>query len=720
MDLTQLNEPQRQAVLQMNGPLLIIAGAGSGKTRVLTYRIAHLMEEGVSPYQILAITFTNKAAREMKTRIEALVPGDGEKVWAGTFHSVCVRILRREIHQIGYERSFTIYDSDDQTRLITAIMKDLDIGRDITPREVKSKISEAKNNLVAPDEFFDHFERDFRKEKIQRVYRVYEKRLKDSNALDFDDLLVKTLEVFSAYPDVLSYYQERFRYILVDEYQDTNPVQYMLVKLLAARYRNLCVVGDDDQSIYGWRGADIKNILGFNKDFPEALTIRLEQNYRSTQKILDAANHIIQHNARRKEKNLWTDRGEGQKIRFYRGDNEHDEAEYIASEIARLSREKACTFGEMAVLYRMNAQSRVLEEMLMRFGIPYRIYGGTRFYERKEVKDALAYLRAVVNPADEISLTRIINEPKRGIGQSTVAQLISLAEEQAETLFGVIVDIDEETDLAARAKQKVREFAELIAALLMDKEQLPLSEFVETVLQKTGLWAQYEKDPSEEAQNRLENLKELLGAVQEFEKSDENATLEAFLENVALVSDIDGLEETPQAVSLLTLHSAKGLEFPVVFIAGLEEGIFPMSRAMTDDDQMEEERRLCYVGVTRAEDQLYLTCAQQRMLMGMTQYNPPSRFLAEIPGELIEGRLVRSQPAKVKTEKLPAFTPSFMKKPKSDAVYAMGMKVEHDKFGRGTVIAVTGHGEEALVTVAFEGQGVKKLMASLAPMKPVQ
>ncbi|MBC8530756.1 DNA helicase PcrA [Gehongia tenuis] len=720
MELTQLNEPQRQAVLQMNGPLLIIAGAGSGKTRVLTYRIAHLMEEGVSPYQILAITFTNKAAREMKTRIEALVPGDGEKVWAGTFHSVCVRILRREIHQIGYERSFTIYDSDDQTRLVTAIMKDLDIGRDITPREVRSKISEAKNNLVGPDEFFDHFERDFRREKIQRVYRVYEKRLKESNALDFDDLLVKTLEVFSAYPDVLSYYQERFRYILVDEYQDTNPVQYMLVKLLAARYRNLCVVGDDDQSIYGWRGADIKNILGFNKDFPEAVTIRLEQNYRSTQKILDAANHIIQHNARRKEKKLWTDRGEGQKLRFYRGDNEHDEAEYIASEIARLSREKACTYGGMAVLYRMNAQSRVLEEMLMRFGIPYRIYGGTRFYERKEVKDALAYLRAVVNPADEISLTRIINEPKRGIGQSTVAQLAAMAEEQAETLFGVVVDIDGETGLPARAKQKVGEFAELITALLMDKEQLPLSEFVETMLQKTGLWAQYEKDPSDEAQTRLENLKELLGAVQEFEKSDETATLESFLENVALVSDIDGLEEVPQAVSLLTLHSAKGLEFPVVFIAGMEEGIFPMSRAMTDDDQMEEERRLCYVGVTRAEDQLYLTCAQQRMLMGMTQYNPPSRFLAEIPGELIEGRLVRSQPAKVKTDRMPAFTPSFMKKPKNDAVYAMGMKVEHQKFGRGTVIAITGHGEEALVTVAFEGQGVKKLMASLAPMKPVQ
>ena len=591
MNLNDLNPMQRRAAETLEGPVLILAGAGSGKTRTLTYRVANLLEHGVKAWHILALTFTNKAAREMRERIEHLAGADAGEAWIGTFHSICCRILRRDIEKLGYERSFTIYDDDDQQRVIKAVLKELDIDEKfLPPKAVSADISDAKNRLLSPDEWLQKRGGDYRSQKTHDVMTRYEQRLRAANALDFDDLLVKTLQLFVEHPPVLEYYQGRFQYVHVDEYQDTNYAQYQLVRLITRESRNLCVVGDDDQSIYGWRGADIRNILDFEKDFPDATVIKLEQNYRSTANILDAANQIIAHNEGRKEKELWTED------------------------------------GSIAILYRMHALSRVLEETLMRAGIPYHVYGGTRFYDRREVRDVLAYLRVIQNPADDISLSRIINVPKRAIGDSTVEQLTQYARQNDMSLYAAVAAPPD--TLASRARKSVNDFSSLIVSLLLAKETLPLSEFVQKVIDDSGLIAQYQKEENEENQARIENIREFMGAVTEFEQKSEDKSLFAFLENVALVTELDNQDSAPSFVTMMTLHSAKGLEYDAVFMSGMEEGIFPSARAMQEDNRVEEERRLCYVGVTRARKLLHLSYARRRMShSGENQGFPPARQL---------------------------------------------------------------------------------------------
>ena len=599
MNLNDLNPMQRRAAETLEGPVLILAGAGSGKTRTLTYRVANLLEHGVKAWHILALTFTNKAAREMRERIERLAGADAGEAWIGTFHSICCRILRRDIEKLGYERSFTIYDDDDQQRVIKAVLKELDIDEKfLPPKAVSADISDAKNRLLSPDEWLQKRGGDYRSQKTHDVMTRYEQRLRAANALDFDDLLVKTLQLFVEHPPVLEYYQSRFQYVHVDEYQDTNYAQYQLVRLITRESRNLCVVGDDDQSIYGWRGADIRNILDFEKDFPDATVIKLEQNYRSTANILDAANQIIAHNEGRKEKELWTEDGEGEKITLYAAADERDEAAWICQRIRQLQR-GGTPYGSIAILYRMHALSRVLEETLMRAGIPYHVYGGTRFYDRREVRDVLAYLRLIQNPADDISLSRIINVPKRAIGDSTVEQLTQYARQNDMSLYAAVAAPPD--TLASRARKSVNDFSSLIVSLLLAKETLPLSEFVQKVIDDSGLIAQYQKEENEENQARIENIREFMGAVTEFEQKSEDKSLFAFLENVALVTELDNQDSAPSFVTMMTLHSAKGLEYDAVFMSGMEEGIFPSARAMQEDNRVEEERRLCYVGVTRAQ-----------------------------------------------------------------------------------------------------------------------
>ena len=608
--------------------MLILAGAGSGKTRALTCRVANLMAHGVAAYHILALTFTNKAAKEMKERIAALVGDQANDAWISTFHSTCAKILRRDIEKLGgYTRSFVIYDDDDQGAVLKEILKRQNIDDKLLPiRELKAKISDAKNKLMGPDEWFDHSDRDFRCQQIHTVFVEYEARLKTLNALDFDDLLVKTLELLADHPPVLDVYRKRFQYVMVDEYQDTNYAQYMLVKLLTDQSRNLCVVGDDDQSIYGWRGADIRNILDFEKDYPDATVIKLEQNYRSTANILDAANQVIAHNSGRKEKKLWTEQGEGDPIRLFDAGDEREEAAWVADRIRQLNRHGE-PYGNMAILYRTNAQSRVLEEMLMRSAIPYKVFGGQKFYDRKEVRDVIAYLRVVVNPADDVSLRRIINVPKRAIGDSTVQELMNHAQQNNMPLYSALSDVPD--SLSARPKKCVSDFFMLMTMLLALKETMPLEEFVSTLVEKTGLLAQYQKEDTEEARSRVENIQEFMGAVSEYAKATENATLEDYLENVSLVTDLDQQEDERGYVTLMTLHSAKGLEFPDVFMTGLEEGIFPSARSLMDETKMEEERRLCYVGITRAQKRLFISRANQRMLYNQVNHNTPSRFLAK-------------------------------------------------------------------------------------------
>ncbi|MBR1606350.1 MAG: UvrD-helicase domain-containing protein, partial [Clostridia bacterium] len=636
MNLNELNPMQREAAEQLEGPVLILAGAGSGKTRTLTYRVANLLEHGVQAWHILALTFTNKAAREMQERIERLAGASAGDAWIGTFHSVCCRILRRDIEKIGYERSFTIYDEDDQQRVIKAILKQLDIDEKfLPPKSISAAISDAKNRLLNPDEWLKNSPADYRSQKIHDVMTEYEQRLKAANALDFDDLLMKTLQLFLDHPPVLQYYQQRFQYVHVDEYQDTNYAQYQLVRLLTQESRNLCVVGDDDQSIYGWRGADIRNILDFEKDFPDAKVIKLEQNYRSTANILDAANQIIAHNEGRKEKELWTEGGEGEKIALYSAADEREEANWIASRIRTLNRQ-GISYGNMAVLYRMHALSRVLEETMMRAGIPYRVYGGTRFYDRREVRDILAYLRVIENPADDVSLARIINVPKRAIGDSTVDALAQFARQNDIPLYSAVAAPPD--SLPARARKSVESFAAMMAGLLIARETLPLGEFVQKVIDEAGLIAQYEKDTdnNEENQTRIENIREFMGAVTEFEQKSEDKSLFAFLENVALVTELDNQEDVPNYVTMMTLHSAKGLEYDAVFLSGMEEGIFPSARALQEENRLEEERRLCYVGVTRARKLLHLSFARRRLLFNQMQFNAPSCFIQEIPKRLIQ------------------------------------------------------------------------------------
>ncbi|MBQ6399473.1 MAG: UvrD-helicase domain-containing protein [Clostridia bacterium] len=646
MDLADLNREQRMAAETLEGPVLVLAGAGSGKTRALTYRIANLIDHGVAPWHILALTFTNKAAAEMKQRVQQLTGEQAaSEAWISTFHSTCARILRRDIEKLGYTRSFAIYDDEDQNTIIRQILKELNIDDRFLPvREVRSRISDAKNRMITPDEWFRTSPRDRRSSQIHDAMTLYEKKLRTLNALDFDDLINKTLELMLDHPPVLSYYRERFQYVLVDEYQDTNKAQYELIRLISLQHRNLCVVGDDDQSIYGWRGADVRNILDFEKDYPDAKVIRLEQNYRSTGIILDAANQVIAHNADRKDKRLWTEAEGGDKIRSYTAVDEQDEALWVAGRIQELRR-GGTDIGSVAILYRNNAQSRVVEEMLMRAGIPYRIFGGQKFYERKEVKDILAYLRVIVNPSDDLSLRRIINIPKRAIGETTVQALEAHAAEKGIPLYSTLEDPPE--GLNKRARGSLQAFAELMTMLTVMKDSLPLAEYIDYLIDQTGLERQYAKENTEEARSRMENIAEFRGAVTAFAQLSEESSLEDYLENVALVTDLDRSGEAGDTVTMMTLHSAKGLEFDHVFIVGTEENIFPSARSLEDPGRLEEERRLMYVGITRARKALCLTRARERMLYNQFQHNPPSRFIEEIPDRLIqeEGFGARRRPA---------------------------------------------------------------------------
>ncbi len=756
MDLTALNPMQKKAAEMLEGPVLILAGAGSGKTRTLTYRIANLIDHGVKPWHILALTFTNKAAREMRGRVEKLIGSDVEDMWIGTFHSVCVRILRRDIEKIGYQRSFTIYDEDDQLRVIKDCVKTLGMDETrMSQKEIRAKINDAKNKMLTPDEWFHDSLKDYQCQQFHTVFSLYEERLRAANALDFDDLLLRTLQLFLDHPPVLDYYRSRFQYVHVDEYQDTNAAQYTFVRLLTEESRNLCVVGDDDQSIYVWRGADIRNILDFEKDFPDTQVVKLEQNYRSTSNILDAANQVIAHNVGRKEKALWTDAGEGEKIHLYSAGDEREEAAWICERVRKL-RQMDVPYGQIAVLYRMHAQSRVIEEMLTRAGIPYRIFGGTRFYDRKEIRDALAYLRVIVNPADDVSLERIINTPKRSIGDSTVAVLQERARQEEVPLYSVLNDPPE--SLSSRPRKCIAEFALLLMKLTALKDTLSLSEFVDTMLHETGLKAQFEIEGSDEARTRLENLEEFAGAAKEFEDQSPDKTLEAFLENVALVTDLDQQEDAPQYVTLMTLHSAKGLEYEAVFMAGMEEGIFPSMRTAMDEKRMEEERRLCYVGITRARRRLYLSFARRRTLFNQITHNPPSPFLKEIPERLIYDEWAEAarksfsaDPQKsppVSPRERPknlsfgtpgmaagargalnipgvqkGFVPSAAASLADSAIkqlFKAGDRVLHRKFGEGTVQAVIGASADARIMIAFTAYGTKTFSLSIAPIVKIE
>ncbi len=753
MDWSTLNPEQRMAVETTEGPVLVLAGAGSGKTRALTCRVAHLMEKGVPASQILAITFTNKAAREMRERIDRMTGGRAGDAWVATFHACCARILRRDIEKIGYERAFSIYDDDDQMSVLKELLKKQNIDdKFLSPREVKSKISDAKNRLLSPDEWFQQSAKDYRCQMITDLYREYEQRLKTSNALDFDDLLVKTLELLTSHPPVLEAYRRRFRYIHVDEYQDTNYAQYMLIRLLAGEARNVCVVGDDDQSIYGWRGADIRNILEFEQDFPDSKVIKLERNYRSTANILDAANNIIAHNEGRKEKTLWTEEGEGPPIKLFSAGDEREEAAWVCDRVHQLS-QSGLPFGAVAVLYRTHAQSRVLEEMLVRASIPYRVFGGTRFYDRREVKDVIAYLRTLVNPDDDVSLRRIINTPRRAIGDATIAELTRSAAEQETTLFTAMLEPPQ--TLASRARKSVGDFSLLLTRLMALKDTMPLGDFVETLIAETKLEMQYLKEDSDEARTRVENIREFIGAVREFEQKAEDKTLEAFLENVALVTDLDGMPEEQQAVTLMTLHSAKGLEFDTVFLIGLEQGLFP-SHMAAQEGRLEEERRLAYVGITRARRQLYLSYATQRMLYNQMQRNAVSQFLSEIPRRLLDDEWTQRvqpivNPAVRTREQIVAqrtaqsiahdfaggrsgtlhipgvqqgFSPSLARKFADQAaqvaLFQPGDRVLHRKFGEGDVLEIKGKGGDCRIVIEFAAYGVKEFAASIAPIVKVE
>lgn len=716
MDLVgSLNEAQRDAVVHTEGPLLILAGAGSGKTRVITYRIAYLIKEkGVSPYNILAITFTNKAAREMKERVETLLNGDAMDIWIMTFHAACVRILRRDIEHIGYSRNFVIYDTSDQLTLLKNCIQELGLNEKMyDPKAILSIISRAKDKMVGPDDFIKAYGEDFRNKKVASIYKLYQDRLKKNNALDFDDIILKTIELFKTNPEVLDYYQRRFKYIMVDEYQDTNAAQYQFIKLLSAYHQNLCVVGDDDQSIYGWRGADIRNILNFEKDFKNVKVIKLEQNYRSTKQILEAANEVVANNRGRKGKKLWTANDDDTPITIYTALNEHDEAEYVVMRILEgVARGKS--FNAYAVLYRTNAQSRVFEDVLNREGIPYKMVGGLRFYDRKEIKDIIAYLRILQNPLDDISLRRIVNVPKRGIGEATLAKLEEFATGQNVSLYDAMMEY--ESILTGKAAAAIGKFVDMMNELMAVKEISTVTDLIEEVLDKTGYIRELEKDESEESQSRIQNLKEFLTVAYEFENKSEDKSLQAFLENISLVTDVDNFDENEDAVVLMTLHGAKGLEFDTVFLVGMEEGIFPLSRALLDEAQLEEERRLCYVGITRARKKLYIIHALQRNIYGNVNYNPVSRFVEEIPQHLIEregyggGDISRDERKYIAAMAQPDRTGM------SSLRYSEGQRVRHSKWGIGTIIEASA----SEVLVVFDSVGVKRLAIDFAPLEIIE
>ena len=774
-----LNPMQKEAVLHTEGPLLILAGAGSGKTRVLTHRVAYLIDEKqVNPWNILAITFTNKAAGEMRERVDQLVGFGAESIWVSTFHSTCVRILRRHIEYLGYTTNFSIYDSDDQKTLMKQVFKAMDVDtKQFKERSVLGTISSAKDKLIGPEEFLLNAGQDFRQRRIGEIYKEYQKRLKKNNALDFDDLIVKTVELFQNNSEVLNYYQERFKYIMVDEYQDTNLAQFKLVSLLASKYRNLCVVGDDDQSIYRFRGADIGNILSFEEMFPGAKVIKLEQNYRSTQNILNAANGVIRHNRGRKDKTLWTANGEGDLIRFKQFDTAREEADFVAREI----RDSGYAYQEQAVLYRTNAQSRLLEERCIFYNVPYRLVGGVNFYQRKEIKDILAYLKTIANGVDDLSVLRIINVPKRGIGATTMGKVTIFASEHGMSLYDALREARQIPGLG-KAAEKIGAFIGQMESFRAraQSDDYTIQDLIEGIMDETGYQQELEAEGEVESQTRLENIEELVNKAVSYEEDSEHSTLDEFLEQVALVADIDNMDESENRVTLMTLHSAKGLEFPKVYLVGLEDGLFPSMMSINSDDKtdMEEERRLCYVGITRAKNELVITSARQRMVNGETRYCKPSRFLEEVPGELLEeerlepvlgsfgsrnngdgaggfGRsgisgeagLPWNQPAPGNTRTStfgkgynayasgasqplsglgagspagnPGFGKAFTVQKAASLDYGEGDRVRHIKFGEGTVKSIRDGGKDYEVTVVFDGAGQKKMFASFAKLKKV-
>jgi DNA helicase II / ATP-dependent DNA helicase PcrA len=731
--ISGLNPEQQRAVKTTDGPLLLMAGAGSGKTRVLTHRIGYLMvEKGINPYNILAITFTNKAAREMRERIKSLMGGAADDIWISTFHSMCVRILRRDIDRIGFNRSFTILDTTDQQSVIKGILKEKNIDpKKFDPRALLGSISSAKNELMDTEEYAKQASGYF-DQVVSEVYTEYQKRLRKNQALDFDDLIMMTIQLFSRVPEVLEYYQRKFQYIHVDEYQDTNRAQYMLVKMMASRFKNLCVVGDSDQSIYRWRGADIANILSFEKDYPNTSVILLEQNYRSTKKILLAANKVIENNLNRKVKNLWTENSEGNKICYYRADSEQGEAQFVVGKIKELVDSGKKKASEIAILYRTNAQSRVMEEALLKSNIEYSIVGGTKFYDRKEIKDILAYLRLVANNNDDIALQRVINVPKRGVGSSSVDKIADFATMHDISMYQALDSI-ELIGLSPKITKSCREFRNLINHYSQMQEFLSVTELVEELLEKSGYREMLKAEKSIEAQSRLENLEELLSVTKNFEEVNEDKSLVGFLTDLALVADIDKLDDEGQVADslvLMTLHSAKGLEFPVVFLIGLEEGVFPHSRSLMEEAEMEEERRLAYVGITRAEQELFITNAQMRTLYGRTSMNPASRFIREIPEDLIEpfekpgragssgGSFVTPSRQNSPVPRNPVLRPALQSTGGEGIGWRVGDKAEHGKWGIGTVVSVKGEGEGKELDIAFPSPiGVKRLLAKFAPIK---
>ncbi len=714
--LSQLNPDQIEAVTCAEGPLLVLAGAGSGKTRVLTTRVAYLIKKsGVSPYQILAITFTNKAAREMRERVEAMVPKAARDLWVCTFHAACLRILRRQEAFFGRDRNFVIYDADDQLTVVKECLKELNVDdHKYPPRAVAGVISQCKNQLLDAPDFersaSDHFSR-----VAAGVYLSYQDKLRKNNAVDFDDLIFLTVRLFQSYPQVLAYYQNRFRYILVDEYQDTNHAQYVLVNLLAKAHRNLCVVGDPDQGIYSWRGADINNILNFERDYPEAAVIRLEQNYRSTGCILEAANHLIRNNANRKDKRLWTAAGQGVPLIHYFAENEYAEADFVVSRILHLKEVENRRNRDFAVLYRTHAQSRVVEESLIRAGLPYTIIGGQKFYERKEIKDVLAYLRLILNPLDTVSLARIINVPRRGIGPASFQKIMAFALQQGLKPLEALERAAEIPGLTARVKAAGAALGVLLRKLAEESGNLTVTELTRAVLERTGYRQELLNEKTVESQTRLENLEEFISGTVEFDRQSEEKGLRSFLENIALVAEVDMYDEVADQVVLMTLHSAKGLEFPAVFLIGMEESVFPHARSLLDPGELEEERRLCYVGVTRARERLYLTHCWKRTLYGMERYNKPSRFLEEIPPHLLKAEESLADPGS-RTEQMPAGSKPA---PRVKAVeqFVLGDKIQHQKWGLGVIVGVKGQGEDAEYKVAFPEQGIKVLLARYAPLE---
>lgn len=724
--LEGLNDRQKEAVLHTEGPLLIMAGAGSGKTRVVTHKIAYLIEElGVFPGNILAITFTNKAANEMKERVSKLLNTDVESMWIGTFHSICVRILRRDIDKIGYDRSFSIYDRDDQITLIRECIKEVDVDKSMFKESsVLARISSLKDQQVDPEAYIIENYGDYRERKIGELYQLYQKKLKQYNALDFDDLLIKAVELLRENKAILSYYQEKFKYVFVDEYQDTNRIQYQLVKLLSARHRNICVVGDSDQSIYSWRGADITNILDFEKDYKGARVIYLEQNYRSTKNILRVANEVIKYNENKYPKNLWTDKEEGERVLYERLADSDEEANFVAGRINQLLAE-GYKLSDIAILYRTNAQSRTFEEAFLREGLPYKIVGGLKFYDRKEVKDIIAYLKVLENPNDNISLKRIINTPKRGIGNATIEKIEQYSAERDQSIYASILRVEDIGGLSTRIKNSIRSFMDMMNTLLAKKEIMGLKDFIEEVISSSGYIQDLEKENTVEAKTRIENIMEFISVALKFEEQNEAADLEEFLASIALLSDLDKTEDDTNLITMMTVHSAKGLEFPVVFLVGMEDGLFPIARALESEEELEEERRLCYVAVTRAEEVLYITNAARRTIYGNTQYTLPSRFIDEM-GDTIERNDLKKAKLEPKEELVRVWdytvTPTRVVKAKNNTATKdvnVGDKVKHKKWGFGTVVQVKDQDDDKELVIVFDNIGLKRLLLSIAPIEIV-